>query len=159
MGRYETDEEKLMAFEETMLTTKEDILDDLKYKIKVLESGKNEDCTLQRHSVEFKNAYIDLLKRFHKAIDNTTLFKKLEPWWAYEFEINDNGASLHLMYYFEVTFDEEGYIEDATVTQDFELVKTSIQLLTVEQYAAKYNVTVTTVRQWIRRGKRGGCTL
>ena len=35
----------------------------------------------------------------------------------------------------------------------FELMNIRTQLLTVEQYAQSYGVTVTTVRQWIRRGK------
>ena len=39
------------------------------------------------------------------------------------------------------------------VGQEFDLVKVSTRLLTVEEYASIYEVSFGKVRQWIRRGK------
>ncbi len=152
MSKYETREEELMAFQEDAFTTKEDVLFDLKWRLEDLESGKG-SLELWNHSVGFKNAYIDLIKRFFADIEKTTLFEKLEPWWSYECEIDDSGASLLLRYFSSVDFDDEGNMDTVSIGQEFVLVKTSSRLLTVEQYAEQYDVTVSTVRQWIRRGK------
>ena len=61
-------------------------------------------------------------------------------------------------------FDEDGEPTSVSVMpgQTFELVTVPSALLSVEEYAAVYNVSVTTVRQWIRRGKirsaiKNGC--
>ena len=133
---------------------KEDILRNIEEDIRQVEEGKVEEG----HTESFWNQYLSLLRRFQHEIENTMLFSELEDYWRYSYEINELGAKLNLEYIAEVgydDFDEDG--EPASISpsvgQTFELVTVPSKMLSVEEYAAVYNVSVTTVRQWIRRGK------
>lgn len=152
MLEFEYEEDRLEAFKEASTITKDALLRDLKWKIHELESGREVD-EFKNHSAAFRNLYISLIKRFREKIEKTILFDELEPWWSYEYEVNDSGATLHLQYADSVDFRDDGSIDFMVVGQEFDLVKVSTRLLTVEEYASIYEVSVGTVRQWIRRGK------
>lgn len=132
----------------------DDILRNIAQDIKQVEDGNVE----KGHTESFWKQYLSLLKRFQHEIKNTILFMDLEDYWCYSYEINELGAKLRLEYISNVDyddFDENGEPTSISVTpgQTFELVTVSSALLSVEEYAAVYKVSVTTVRQWIRRGK------
>ena len=152
MLEFEYEEDAIETFKNASIVTKKDLLSDLFWKIQKLESGKEVD-KFKNHSAAFRNLYIKLIKKFHDKIEKTRLFDELEPWWSYEYVIDDSGATLHLQYADSVDFRDDGSIEFVTVGEEFDLVKVSTRLLTVEEYANIYEVSVGTVRQWIRRGQ------
>ncbi len=121
------------------MLTKRDILWAVEQDIKEVEAGK----VVEGHTESFRKPYLSLLKRFQHEIENTLLFQELEDYWCYVYEIDELGAKLYLEHFFR---------EDI-VDQAFELVAVPSKMLSVEEYAAVYGVGVTTVRQWIRRGK------
>lgn len=152
MYQFEFEEDELYAFNSSSMVTKDDLLSNVEWTIKQLESEEGVSL-FNRHSAAFRNLYINLFKQFHTVIENTRFFDQLEPWWCYEYEVNESGITLHLQYVDGVTFEDEDTLSSVTVGEDFELVKVSTRLLTVEEYAKIYDVSVGTVRQWIRRGK------
>lgn len=152
MYEFEFEEEKLEAFTEGSIVTKDALLSSLRWKLIELESGKETD-EFKNHSAAFRNLYIELVRKFRDKIERTILFNELEPWWSYTYEIDDSGATLHLTYADSVDFNDDKNIDFVMVGEDFELVKVRTRLMTVEEYAKVYEVSVGTVRQWIRRGK------
>jgi len=136
------------------MRTRDSILQNVAKDIKEVEDGR----LREGHTDSFWKQYLNILKRFHLEIENTILFTELEEYWCYSYEIAEQGAKLYLQYIAGVDcdeFDEDGEPISITtdVAQSFELVTVPAKLLSVEDYATAYDVSVTTVRQWIRRGK------
>ena len=152
MYEFEYEEDKLEAFNETAMTSKEDILRDLGWKIITIEQGKETE-ELKYHSINFRDRYLDLLRRFRDKVEKTRFFNNLEPWWNYYYSIDELGITLYLQYASSVDFDDNKEISSMMVDEEFELLSVKTKMLTVEDYAQLYEVTVGTVRQWIRRGK------
>lgn len=137
-----------------LMRSREDILQSIAEDIKVVEEGKVKEGRTE----SFWKQYLSLLKRFQSKVENTILFMELEDYWCYSYKINELGATLTLEYIEDVDYDEldeygEPIYKYISTGQTFDLVKVPSKLLTVEEYAAVYGVSVTTVRQWIRRGK------
>lgn len=142
-------EEELEVFNETALRTQNDLLKDIDSLLgKIAEkSGKDSG-----HSSVFYDRYTDLVVRFRDRVKESTFPNNLEDWWRYEYEVRESGITLFLNHidYFSVCRDDS---VDENIDTSFELFRVRSKLLTVEEYAESYGVTVTTVRQWIRRGK------
>ena len=137
-----------------LMRDKKDILQNIAQDIKQVEEGK----VKEGHTESFWKQYLNLMKRFQQEIENAILFMELEDYWCYSYEISELGAKLNLEYISDVDyddFDEDGEPTSVSTVaaQSFELVTVRSMLLSVEEYAAVYNVSATTVRQWIRRGK------
>lgn len=152
MYEFEYEEDKLEAFNEVAMTSKEDILRDLGWKIRTIEQGKETE-EIKYHSINFRDRYLDLLRRFRDKVEKTRFFNNLEPWWNYYYSIDELGITLYLQYASSVDFDDNKEISCIMVDEEFELLSVKTKMLTVEDYAQLYEVTVGTVRQWIRRGK------
>ena len=103
------------------------------------------------HSVGFYKAFLDLLDRFEKKVADSILFDAPDHW-GYTIDIDTNGIELLLQCIESCSLEEDGtpcYMID----ESYHLIKVEAKQLTVEEYAAQYDVEVVTVRQWIRRGK------
>lgn len=143
---------ELEIFEEQYITTRVELLNELEAYLSAARSKKG--LTIyDKHSNEFKKVYLGMITEFYNKIKNTNLFNELEPWWSYYCEIDETGASLHLAHAEYVGIDDDGMVDALVIDDDFELVKINTKLLSVEEYAQIYEVSVGTVRQWIRRGK------
>lgn len=143
---------ELEIFEEQYITTRVELLNELESYLSAARSKKG--LTIyDKHSNEFKKVYLGMITEFYNKIKNTNLFNELEPWWSYYCEIDETGASLHLAHAEYVGIDDDGMVDALVIDDDFELVKINTKLLSVEEYAQIYEVSVGTVRQWIRRGK------
>ena len=134
---------------EERFTTKQDLLEWLdKEMLRVSDQSKSD----KKHSAAFYYAYSKLLNRFHKKIENTVLFNRLEDFWYYSMSVSSSGAVLSLEYAPKCELNKKG-----TVTviggQSLPIIHVPGRFLTVEEYAAEYDVGAGTVRQWIRRGK------
>jgi len=143
---------ELEIFNDNYITTREELIKELESYLSVAKSKKGL-AIYDRHSNEFKKVYLGLVSEFYNKVKNTNLFNELEPWWSYCCEIDETGASLHLTHTAYVGLDENGLIDYQSIDEDFELVKINAKLLSVEEYAQIYEVSLGTVRQWIRRGK------
>ena len=92
------------------------------------------------------------VEEFLDEILGKTFPAELEDWWRYEYEVRESGAVLKLSHIDQFDFGPDGTVTEHTDTT-FNLLEVRTKLLTVEEYAQAYGVSVITVRQWIRRGK------
>ena len=141
-----------LILKEQYITTAKELKEELNSYLEAVKSKKIVKL-LSSHSEEFYGQYLKLVSDFCHMVENTELLNDLEPMWYYNCEIDDTGASLHLCHVGRLEVDENDIIDCISIDEDFELVKVNARLLTVEEYAKIYGVTVGTVRQWIRRGK------
>ena len=144
----EKDEETLFA--EASITTKSELLAELKYRKRELQKNAGTDV---KHSAAYYHALLSLLDRFIKTVNHTVFFEKLEPFWAYSYEISSEGIVLLLSHNSSVYFNEDNTISFEICDQEFELIRTECKMLTIDEYAKLYGIENVTVRQWIRRGK------
>ncbi len=144
-----TEEDKLGVFNETALRTKDQLLKDID---RLMEEIGKESATEAKHSEAYYDRYADLVSQFRQEVNKTVFPENLENWWSYTYDVRGTGVTLNLEHIrsFDISADDTvGVSLDAT----FHLLTVRAKLLTVEQYAQAYDVTTTTVRQWIRRGK------
>lgn len=130
-------------------TTKNDLLAWIKN-----EEGRINDNskTDKKHSSAFYYAYSKILQNFYAAIEKAVLFDRLEDYWYYSLGISYAGASLSLVHVSKCWVGDAGTVV-VTSDQEYTLITIRGKMLSVEEYAAEYNVGAGTVRQWIRRGK------
>ena len=147
------DNEKNMSIadqlREERFTTKQDLLDWIDSEmLRVADQSKTD----KKHSAAFYYAYTKLLKRFRKKIDETVLFNRLEDFWYYSLSVSSSGAVLSLEYSPKCKRNENGNLV-VVGGQTLPIIHVPGRFLTVDEYAAEYDVGAGTVRQWIRRGK------
>ncbi len=152
MIEFECEEDRIEAYKEASTVTKEALLKRVNESLIIAEMG-TDDALFKKHSASFRRRYIELLRKFRDELQTTMLFDELEPYWSYSFEIDESGVTLHLQYASDFCINDDGMLDLVFIGQDFELLKVCSKLLTVEEYAELYEVTVSAVRQWIRRGK------
>ena len=150
MQRSEENQRESECFRENSLTTKEDILLELRW-LKI--HYKNMAVTDKEHSAYFYKMLDVMLDRTVKRVKDTHFFRELEDWWCYGIEISSAGITIILQLYGDEEFDENGEFEPCFVEEEFELIHVESRMLTVDEYAKQYGVDQGTVRQWIRRGK------
>ena len=145
-----TEEDKLQIFEEDTLRTKSEILEDIELLLQTIANDRKNDI---KHSHAYYDRYVDLIERFKSIVERCVFPEKLEDWWHYEYEVRETGVTLSLVHAEYIGLNDEGFIDSEHVDTEFDLIKVGSEMLTVEQYAQANEVTTTTVRQWIRRGK------
>lgn len=149
MEKHRNTTEAIMQLRKERFTKKEHILEWISDAITQIEKKSMVD---KKHSSAFYHAYRDLLERFSEAVSKAVLFERLEDRWFYELSISHRGANLMLVHAKECWIGNEGTVQ-VTTNQAYTLINVSGKYLSVEQYAEAYDVSVGTVRQWIRRGK------
>lgn len=95
----------------------------------------------------------ELFDRFNDTLDRAHLPELHDDWWYYDFNLINDGIELNLYYCNELELDKNGELSGTSATQEFTLLNIKCDYLSVVQFAELHNVTATTVRQWIRRGK------
>lgn len=144
------DDDIRQVFNEDFLRSKDDIIGDIDSLLKSVDRNRKETPT---RSQAYYNRYVDLIKRFKKKVELCSFPENLEGWWYYEYEVHETGIVLYLNHSSTPHLDNEGNITTLMVDTTFNLLKVGAKMLTVDQYAKANDVTTTTVRQWIRRGK------
>ena len=93
-----------------------------------------------------------MLKEFKKRVAALTLPEPLHDWWFYSYEITEMGIRLLLN---AVNWDGDLEFNKyrCRIGQRFMLTEVQSGLMTVNDYAQRYDIQPVTVRQWIRRGK------
>lgn len=147
---YYDDYDIARVFRDCSMTSKRDVLFDIDYKLRKIEEGSGLDT---KHSAAFYIRLKDLLLRFKAEVEKAVLFDELDDYWAYDVDVDDTGITLILFHVYSVDIDEDENVTAVSCDQQYDLIKVNAKMLTVEDYANMYEVTVGGVRQWIRRGK------
>ena len=129
-------------------TTKQDILAQIAELKEVINGHSSTD---PMHSAAYYHTALELLNKFEDDIEQLILFKQLEDYWEYDIDFNYDGIRLVLQH--EVWLNCEDDPSACEIDQRYILFTRPVKYLTVDEYADKYGVGKTTVRQWIRRGK------
>ncbi|MCR5783594.1 MAG: hypothetical protein K6G90_12775 [Clostridia bacterium] len=146
-----TPEERLRIFNGCSFLTKGEIIEDV--FLQVIEAEKLME-TAAGDQLQYLKAKCNFLKQFIRRIEDTVLFNKLEPWWAYRYLLSSRGATLELMHMNRnkvVISSEDDYfcIPDTTFT----VVQHDAKTMSIEEYAQYVGRTEAAIRQALRRGK------
>ena len=131
--------------------TKEEIIVQIERIIEEIKSGEGTEST---KSVKSHMAFLKFAENFLIYVRGLRLPELVSDGWEFSAEITETSANLYLQY---VEYEEDekrrsdGYV--CTIYEIYNLVNIQPRMLTVEDYAQLHEVNVSTVRQWIRRGK------
>jgi len=141
---------KLLQFNSIMLLNKREVLESFDDFVEHHREKDNEEG----YSEGKRKVLLSLCDEFRNALEKSDIPTLTKPWLYYDYSITNDGIELSLFRCDDdIEFDSEGEISSMSSSQEYTLVEVKCSYLTVEQYAELYNVTTTTVRQWIRRGK------
>lgn len=127
-------------------TTKKDLLN----RIQREKSAYFENNRDINHSLEFYCILENLFSIFIDELNKAILMDPLPQGWGYEWRIDYYKIELQLRHYRKHSYTFEGrFVTD----QIFTLISIPVPMLTAEEFAARYNVKIGTVIQWIRRCK------
>lgn len=141
---------KLSQFNSFVLLSKQEIIASFNEYSDFFISGRGRDDLTD---IELKS-FINLSEKFKLQLRSRSIETINKPWEFYEYNIVEDGLNLSKfrMDPSELVMSDEG-IEEA----DFELMDdiftVKADLFSVDEFANIHDVTTTTVRQWIRRGK------
>ena len=140
---------ELLKFNAQVLLNKREILESFEQFIEYVNSDESNES----YTREQKSILLPLCEEFKTVIQGCNIPQLTKPWYYYEYNLSYEGLSLDMLLCDYVDFDENDEIASMDSTVEYSIVKTECAYLTVEEYARLNGVTVTTVRQWIRRGK------
>ena len=107
----------------------------------------------KEYSTEKRINILELCEKFKNALDKCRLPEMKDNWWFYQYDLTNDGINLTLNFCDDFEVDSDNEIISMTSSEEATMISVKCDYLTVEQYAEAYDVTSTTVRQWIRRGK------
>jgi hypothetical protein len=136
---------ELEVFRKEFCFTKEDVQISFEKFVEHYRISNEED--------QYRKCFLELCSRFKEALDRCNLPILKDDWWFYDYEQTNDGFVLKLNFCKELQLDENEEIDSMTGSEDFTLLNVKCDYYTVEQYSTIHQVTPTTVRQWIRRGK------
>ena len=137
---------KLSFFNELHMTTKTEILNDLRMFSHSLE---DEDG----YSAALINSLKSFVSRFSKEIEARNL-PDLDKWWHYRYEITGNGAELRMCYCSSIEYDLGGdEIKEEQEGESFPLIAIPAKYLETQEFIEKYNLPATDIEDLIRSGR------
>ena len=139
--------EKLAYINQNLLT-KDDVLESLEKYREYCEGSQGEGWSENKRKIMMK-----LLNKFWHCLNHMCFPDIQSSDWFYQYSWKPDGIVLILGHCDGVECDEEGKMTSMESSDHIVLAEVKCDYLTVEEYAEKYDVTVTAVRQWIRRGK------
>lgn len=139
----------LVQFNAQMLLNKREVIESFEDFMDHHKQLDNEEG----YSESKLNVLLKMGEKFLAKLQECSIPIILKPWYCYEYRVTNDRIILELVKYDAVEFDDEGNMTAATISPEYTLTEVTCDYLSVEQYAFLYHVTVTTVRQWIRRGK------
>lgn len=140
---------KLQVFKQNFCFTKEDVKKEFSNFVSLNFINDDEE----QYSNNYLQSILQLCKKFEDTLESANLPKITDDWWYYDFDLKNDAIELNLYFCKELELDEDGEISGYTSTLEFTLLNVKCDYLNVNQFAEMYDVTETTVRQWIRRGK------
>ena len=139
----------LVQFNAQMLLSKREVIESVEDFITYYRQADNEECFSENR----RKVLLEMCEKFLEKLQSCTIPTLVKPWYCYEYHVTNDSIILELVKYSDVFFNEDGMLSSSTSSPEYTLAEVKCDYLAVEQYAALYAVTVTTVRQWIRRGK------
>ena len=127
--------------------TKEKLLSDLQ---SFLEQYKPLIESEYRHSHIYYEEFNKYASEFLEQIEKSILIEPLPDGWEYSWFISYQTAELIVEHNVIMREDEPG---GADVDQRFVLISVEAPVLTADEFAIRCNTNMSTVTQWIRRGK------
>ena len=140
---------KLLMFNSINLLKKREVLESFNEFVAHHRQIDNEEG----YSEGKRKTLLSLCDEFRRQLEISDIPALTKPWLFYDYTITNDSIELSLWKCHEVEFDDEDEISSISASEEYTLVEVKCDYLTVEEYAAVYGVTTTTVRQWIRRGK------
>lgn len=141
---------KLLQFNSMMLLNKREVLESFDDFVEHHREKGNEEG----YSEGKRKVLLLLCDKFRTELEKSDIPTLAKPWLYYDYSITNDGIELSLFKCADdIEFDDEGEISSMSSSLEYTLAQVKCNYLTVEQYAELYDVTTTTVRQWIRRGK------
>lgn len=141
---------KLNQFNSFVLLSKQEIIASFnEYADHFISGTGRKDLT----DIELKS-FINLSEKFKLQLKNRKIETINKPWEFYEYNIVEDGLNLSKfrMDPSELVMSDEGIVESGFEEVD-DIFTVKADLFSVEEFANIHEVTTTTVRQWIRRGK------
>mgnify|MGYP001003886288 CR=1 FL=1 len=142
-------DKSLELFNRRAIRTKRDLLAAVDDYIERLQ--KDEDIKIVR--LGRAKALAELISTFCDKIEKTPLANLNTPFCAYEVDIVDTEVKLNISEYYEITFDDDGEMNEASSTVTPDIIVATAPYIPIHQFADMQGVKIGTVRQWIRRGK------
>ena len=131
------------------ITTKEEIVKLIEKRVESIRAGEGSEA---HKTVKSHLAFLEFSERFLERVKEIHLPEIVTEGWELQFYITETSAALYLqLVSVNKKVKKEGY--SFSILESFDLVEVRPKMLTVEDYAALHDVSVITVRQWIRRGK------
>ena len=139
---------KLLAFNSRMLRTRQDVLDVVNlFQIRLLFEN---DSFLEGIDPD---ALMELSETFSKKLTEADIPGLTKPWLFYEFQVKTNEIVLTVHRCHDIELDERNLLKSISHLPLYNIIEVESRYVTVEQFARMHDVSDTTVRQWIRRGK------
>ena len=140
---------KLLLFNSHVLLNKREVIDSFDDFIIHHKEQENEEgyCEGKRRVL------IALCNQFRSLLIEKDIPSLTKHWMYYDYSITNDSIVLSLLKCGDVEFDENDEISSMTSTEEYTIAEVICDYVTVEQFAKQCEVTATTVRQWIRRGK------
>jgi len=138
-----------VMFNAAMLRNKRELIESLEDFMRYYKETNDEED----YSEKQRTVILDICCKFLDRVKSADIPEVIRPFCCYEYDLKHDGMSLALVQYSDINFDDNGWIESATITRENTLIKVSCDYLSVNEYARLSGVTDITVRQWIRRGK------
>ncbi len=139
----------LVQFNARMLLNKREVVESFEDFMEHYRQEDNEEG----YSESRRNVLLQMGERFLERLQECNIPAIVKPWYCYEYHLTNDSIILELVKYDEIEFDDDGTMASATSSPEYTLTEVRCEYLSAEQYAVLHDVTVTTVRQWIRRGK------
>ena len=136
----------LTRFKNEYLQTKEEILFSLAEYRKHIENNERE------FSNQKINSIIEVIDKMIIEVNNSEL-PQLDNWWYYEYRFTQFELILDMCYCEKVEYDIYGEPNGLMTSQIYELIKIPATLFTIDEYAKRFFVKNTTVKNWLKEGK------
>lgn len=147
---FKDNDEEIEEFRKNSILTKDQLLSSISETIDHYQKEANSGS--EKHAPVYYSTINQILKKFRYQVENLTLPEPLHTWWFYSYEISDTGIRLFLNY-LDWEADLQSTEIKCRINSSFTLVEVQADLMTVNDYAKRYDIQPVTVRQWIRRGK------
>lgn len=140
---------KLLQFNSVARFNKSELLDLFDHLVAHYGEQDNEEG----FSEVKRKVVLSLCEKFRSELEKKEIPPVIYPWF-YDYAITNDSIALSLQKCNDIELDDNGEISSTSYTvEKYALIEVKCNYMTVEQYAELHEVTTTTVRQWIRRGK------
>ena len=141
--------DKLLIFNSIFLLNKAEVIASFDDFVAHHQEKNNEEG----YSEGKRKVLLTLCTQFRKELVDRDLQPLNNKWFFYDYDIKNDSIELSLYKCNKIEFDNDNEISSMETQLEYTIAEVKCDYLSVEEYAKQYDVTDTTVRQWIRRGK------